>query len=53
MPVVMCAKAMSARYRKNVDGIVLTSSGDVDVVATRLHREAKAPARVEEKRLSK
>jgi len=29
-------------------GLMLTASGDVDVVATQLRRQAKAPARIEE-----
>jgi hypothetical protein len=34
---------VSPAVAHNVYGVVLTSSGDVDVVATRLRREAKRP----------
>ena len=39
---------VSPTVAHNVYGVVLTSTGDVDVYATRLRRAAKAPVRVEE-----
>jgi N-methylhydantoinase B len=39
---------VSPTVAHNVYGVVLTTSGDVDVYATRLRRAAKAPVRVEE-----
>jgi N-methylhydantoinase B len=39
---------VSHAVAQNVYGVVLTSEGEVDVVATRLRRQAKAPVRVEE-----
>ena len=32
----------------NIYGVVLTTNGDVDVVATQIRRKAKAPIRLEE-----
>jgi len=39
---------VSAMVAHNVYGVVLSANGDVDLAATRLRRQAKAPARVEE-----
>jgi N-methylhydantoinase B len=39
---------VSSTVAHNVYGVVLTASGNVDVVATQLRRAAKAPVRVEE-----